>query len=144
MGIWSSIREFYRRWKAEIDLYGIGFLLFSSALVVENYKAAWVILFIVLVMDAMRRWGEPYRQMGKREMELRRQASKARWEARFGNLFSRFHKDPDEPARTSPPPATYVIPRPRPDGEEPPESPAQIVETAKPAPPVPPPVTHDT
>ncbi|TDU71443.1 hypothetical protein EI77_02567 [Prosthecobacter fusiformis] len=144
MGIWSSIRDFYQRWKPEIDLYGVGFLLFGSALVLDKYKAAWVVLGCVLVMDAMRRWGEPYRQIGKAEMERRRRVNKAYWDDRFGQWFSRFHPEPPPAEPPQPAPTTHVIPNPMRDGEEPPESPAPIQIAEKPPAIIPPPVTHDT
>lgn len=149
MGIWSSIRDFYRRWKPEIDLYGIGFLLFTSALITKKYTAAIIILFGVLIAHAVRRWGEPYLQAGKEEMERRKRVRKEYWDERFAELFSRFHKTPDDP-----PPATAettrVIPQPKPqqrldsDQDDLPESPGGIAIAEKPTSPAPPPVTHET
>ncbi len=144
MGIWSSIRDFYRRWKPEIDIYGIGGLVFFGALVTQKYLAGFIVLVLTLGMDAMRRWGEPYRQAGEKEMERRRQASRAAWEERFADLFGRYRKDSPEAPPAPAPETTHLIPRPMPDGEDPPESPAPIVETEKPAAPAPPVVTHDT
>lgn len=144
MGIWSSIRDFYFRWKPEIDLYGISGLLILSAIVTDRWAAAGVVFVAMLIIDAMRRWGEPYRQLGKQELERRRRENKAYWDERFGDLFSRFHQDPEDAPPPAAAPSTRLIPQPRREDEEPPESPAPIVEPAKPAAPVPPPVTHDT
>lgn len=145
MGIWSSILEFYRRWKPQIDLYGVGFLLFASALATERHKAAALILVLVLITAAVRRWGEPYREIGKEEMELKRRASKAYWDDRFGHWFGRYYQEPPAP---SPPvttaPATYLIPRPGRDGEDPPESPGSPMLPDKAPIIIPPPVTHET
>ncbi|MEN3940321.1 hypothetical protein WJU23_03430 [Prosthecobacter sp. SYSU 5D2] len=142
MGIWSSIRDFYFRWKPELDLYGISALLILSAIITDRWAAAGIVFIGMLIMDAMRRWGEPYRQLGKAELERRRRENKAYWDERFAEWFGRFQKDPDD---APPPAATRLIPQPRRDDEEPPpESPALIVEEEKPVIPVPPPVTHET
>lgn len=147
MGIWLSIRNFYRRWKPEIDIYGLGFLLMGSALITGRFGAAVIILVIMLMMDAMRRWGEPYRQLGEQEMERRRLANQQFWRERTADFLSRFQKDPDD----APPPASRVIPNPQrlppaTDADEPPpESPAPIVASEPPPPTAPiPPVTHET
>lgn len=138
MVTWSSIREFYRRWKPEIDLYGIGFVLLASALVTRRYAAGCIVLAVVLILDAMRRWGEPWRQLGEKEIERRRLASQERWQETLADLKARFSKEPPPL-----PPTTRVIPAP-PRENDLPESPAPIVETAKPPAPFTPPVTHDT
>lgn len=138
MVIWSSIRDFYRRWKPEIDLYGVGFVLLASALVSRRYAAGCIVLALVLILDAMRRWGEPWRQLGEKEIERRRLASQERWQETISDLKARFRKQPP-----TPPPATRFIPAPPPEDDLP-ESPAPIVETVKPPAPFTPPVTHDT
>jgi|GEM_PF-1649434 len=142
MGIWSSIRDFYHRWKPEIDLYGIGFLLLVSALITGRTAAAGIVFVLIVIWDIMRRWGEPWRQIGEKEMERRRRASQAIWQERFDSWFSHLQKEP--PPHLEPDQQTRLIPSPTPDGEEPPESPAPIQESEKPASVIPPPVTHDT
>ena len=138
MVIWSSIRDFYRRWKAEIDLYGVGFVLLTSALVTGRFAAGCIVLALVLIIDAMRRWGEPWRQLGEKELERRRLANQQRWQETVADLRARFTREPPPP-----PPATRLIPAPPPE-EDLPESPAPIVEEAKPPAPIIPPVTHNT
>jgi hypothetical protein len=138
MVTWSSIRDFYRRWKPEIDLYGVGFVLLSSALVTKRYAAGCIVLAVVLILDAMRRWGEPWRQLGEKEIERRRLASQERWQETLADLKARFSKQPPPMPST-----TRVIPAP-PSEEDLPESPPPIVEAVKPPAPIIPPVTHDT
>jgi hypothetical protein len=138
MVTWSSIRDFYRRWKPEIDLYGVGFVLLSSALVTKRYAAGCIVLAVVLILDAMRRWGEPWRQLGEKEIERRRLASQERWQETLADLKARFSKQPPPLSST-----TRVIPAP-PREDDLPESPPPIVEAAKPPAPIIPPVTHDT
>lgn len=147
MGIWSSIREFYRRRKPEIDLYGIGFLLMGSALVTGRYAAAGVVFAIMILLDVMRRWGEPYRKLGEKEWARRQEVSQAYWREHFTAIRQRLQGDADvdEPSQT-----TNIIPAPTPstylgiDDEPPPESPAPLQDSSKPTPPSPPSVTHDT
>jgi hypothetical protein len=138
MVTWSSIRDFYRRWKPEIDLYGVGFVLLSSALVTKRYAAGCIVLAVVLILDAMRRWGEPWRQLGAKEIERRRLASQERWQETLADLKARFSKQPPPMPST-----TRVIPAP-PREDDLPESPPPIVEAVKPPAPIIPPVTHDT
>jgi hypothetical protein len=146
MGIWSFIHDFYSKWKPEIKLYGIGFLLLTSALVKGKWGAAIIIFAGVVILDAMRRWGEPYRQVGEKEFERRRQLNQEIWAERMHNLVSRFRKEPPPLAAEPAPEVTRLIPAPRLDGEDPPESPeaAPLPEPEKTVPPVMPPVTHDT
>lgn len=144
MGIWSSILDFYRRWKPEIDLYGIGLLCLVSALVTGRHAAAGIVIVLVLLIDAMRRWGEPYRQIGKAEMEQKHRASKAYWEERFSDWFGRHRPDPATPPPQPAAPVTHLIPNPRRDGEDPPESPGGPMLPEKPPVIIPPPVTHET
>lgn len=141
MGIWSSIRDFYRKWKPEIDLYGIGFLLIISALLTNRMLAAGIVFVGMFTLDAMRRWGEPWRQIGEKEWERRRLANQQLWKERMEELFSRFKDEPPLPTTT-----THLIPRPERSELEPdlPESPAPILEPKNSLPPVAPPVTHDT
>jgi hypothetical protein len=138
MVTWSSIREFYRRWKPEIDLYSVGFVLLASALVTGRIAAGCIVLAVVLLIDAMRRWGEPWRQLGEKELERRRRVNQERWQETLADLKTRFAKDSPPP-----PPATRVIPA-LPREDDLPESPPPIVEATKPPAPAIPPVTHDT
>lgn len=138
MVIWSSIRDFYRRWKPEIDLYGVGLVLLTSAMVTGRFAAGCIVFALVLIIDAMRRWGEPWRQLGEKEIERRRLASQERWRETLADLKARFGKEPPPL-----PPTTRVIQAPAREDDLP-ESPAPIVESVKPAPPPIPPVTHDT
>lgn len=166
MGIWLSIRDFCVRWKAELLLYGIGFLLLASALATGKGLAAGVVFFILIVWDVARRWGEPWRQMGEAEFRRRQQASRAYWQERAQAFFARLNGNEDDAPAASTPGAdghgqpTRLIRQPQagqntaltPSGdpeEEPPESPGGIQETAPPRrtpPPAAPevPVTHDT
>lgn len=140
MGIWSSILEFCRRWKRELRLYGAGLLLVISALATGKWAAACILLAIVIVLDAMHRWGEPWRELGEKEFARRQQANKEYWHEQTAAFLSAFQKDEPPPAET-----TRVISRPPADEDEDlPESPAPIVETEKPVLPPPPVVTHDT
>lgn len=138
MVTWSSIRDFYRRWKPEIDLYGVGFVLLSSALVTKRYAAGCIVLVVVLILDAMRRWGEPWRQLGEKEIERRRLASQDRWQETLAGLKARFSKEPPPL-----PPTPRLIPVPAREDDLP-ESPPPIVEAVKLPAPFTPPVTHDT
>lgn len=140
MGIWSSILEFCRRWKRELRLYGAGLLLITSALASGKWAAACVIFAIVIILDAMHRWGEPWREIGEKEFARRQQANREYWKETAGAFFARFQKE-DLPPSASAPPAP--IRRPEPD-EDLPESPGGITEPEKPAPPPAPVVTHDT
>lgn len=155
MGIWSSIRDFCTRWKAELLLYGIGFLLLGSALATGKGLAAGVVFFILIVWDVARRWGEPWRQMGEAEFHRRQQASRAYWQERAQGFLARLRGDSDGDDEAAgqatrlirQPQAAAKHPRPptgAPD-EEPSESPTGIQE-GPPTPPAPPPapVTHDT
>lgn len=138
MGIWSSILEFCRKWKPELRLYGIGGLLFVCALLTGRFAAGLIVLLGTLAMDAMRRWGEPWRQLGERENERRKQERQQWWEERVASFFQ--SSSPREPAASAPPPtsASETVA----DGL--PESPELMV--APPAQPVskPPAVTHET
>lgn len=141
MGIWSSIREFYQTWKPEIHLYGIGFLLMVSGLLTGKWVATCLVFTLLLIMDVMRRWGEPWRQIGEKEMERRRLASRQAWQERLHEWTQRLRGEP--PIAAAAQPAEDVSP-PRGNEEDLPESPAPIRETEKPPAPVLPPVTHDT
>jgi len=143
MGIWSSIHDFYLKRKPEIRLYGIGFILLASALIKEKWGAAIIVFVSVVIMDAMRRWGEDYRQLGEQEFARRRQANREFWAERTHAFISRFHQEAPPPDPTAE--ITRLIPAPRPDGEDPPESPAApLPEPEKNISPILPPVTHDT
>lgn len=144
MGIWSSIRDFYRKWKPEIDLYGIGFLLLGSALITGRWGAAIIIFVGIFIIDAMRRWGEDYRQLGEQEFARRRQANREFWAERTHDFLSRFRKEP--PPSPPAPEVTRLIPATMREDEDPPESPeaAPLPEPEKNVSPVMPPVTHDT
>ena len=72
MRILSFIREFWTRHGRSILRYGIGALLFISALVMGKMAAAFLLLAGVLVMYAAERWGEPYRLRGQGHFEQRR------------------------------------------------------------------------
>ncbi|SKB05189.1 hypothetical protein SAMN02745166_04198 [Prosthecobacter debontii] len=142
MDIWSSIRDFYRRWKREIHLYGTGFLLFSSALITNRLIAGLIILVLTLLIDAMHRWGEEFRMRGESVMEERKKRNREL----IGDLAAKWLTP--TPAQEEAPPhlpaTTRVIPRPALAEEDLPESPSHIREPEKPAPVVMPPVTHDT
>lgn len=145
MGIWSSIHDFYLRWRPEIRIYGIGLLLFFSAVITGRHTAGSLVLAGMLIMDAMRRWGEPWRQVGEQEFERRRRANQELWAERFSSWLGRNGRK--EPPPAAPPTATtLVIPNPArtADEDDLPESPAAIVDSEKPAVIIPPPVTHDT
>lgn len=160
MGIWSSIRDFCSRWKAELLLYGIGFLLLGSALATGKGLAAGLVFLILILWDVARRWGEPWRQLGEAEFRRRQQASRDYWQQRAQAFFARLRGgNPDHEGDTAGQaaaprlirqPQSQAAPKharyPADDPEdEPPESPGGIQESPPP-PPAPPaaPVTHDT
>lgn len=143
MDTWSSIRDFCRRWKREIRLYGIGALLFLSALVTNRLTAGLIVLVGVLLLDAMHRWGEDLRLRGEEAVELRRRRNRERMAERIASWFT--PKQPPEEAGPSPA-TTRVILRPGENEEDLPESPAPLPleEPEKSPPDVKPPVTHGT
>ncbi|MEZ5386759.1 MAG: hypothetical protein R3F13_14700 [Prosthecobacter sp.] len=141
MGIWSSIRDFYRRWRPELLLYGLGFLLLVSALSLGKLAAAMVVFVLMCIADAMRRWGEPYRQHGKALLEIRRRAHQQEIAENVAWFMARFHKE-------APPPPTPPLESPTPSAEEDaPESPSGPLPDVSPDKLPPPPtgsVTHET
>lgn len=151
MASWSSIRDkayaFYHRWKAEIQIYGIGLLLTFSGLATGRDKAAGIVFGIMILYDLMRRFGEPYRALGEQEYARKQQARQQWWREQTEDLLGRFvvqTPPPPPPAPTSTP--TRLIPSPTNSDEEPPESPASTLPTTD-GPPPPPPtplVTHQT
>lgn len=161
MDIWSSIRDFCSRWKAELLLYGIGFLLLGSALATGKGLAAGLVFLILILWDVARRWGEPWRQLGEAEFRRRQQASRDYWQQRAQAFFARLRGgNPDHDGDTAgqAAAATRLIRQPHAQSQpkharhladdpedEPPESPGGIQESPPP-PPAPPaaPVTHDT
>lgn len=150
MASWLSIRDkayaFYHRWKAEIQIYGIGLLLTFSGLATGRDKAAGIVFGIMILYDLMRRFGEPYRALGEQEYARKQQARQQWWREQTEDLLGRFvvQTPPPPPAPTSAP--TRLIPAPTNSDEEPPESPASTLPTTD-GPPPPPPtplVTHQT
>jgi hypothetical protein len=150
MASWLSIRDkayaFYHRWKAEIQIYGIGLLLTFSGLATGRDKAAGIVFGIMILYDLMRRFGEPYRALGEQEFARKQQARQQWWREQTEDLLGRFvvQTPPPPPAPTSAP--TRLIPAPTNSDEEPPESPASMLPTTD-GPPPPPPtplVTHQT
>lgn len=149
MVTWSSIRDkahaFCHRWKAEIQIYGIGLLLTFSGLCTGREKAAGIVFGIMILFDLLRRFGEPYRALGEQEFTRRQQARQQWWREQTEDLIGRFVVQ--SPLPTPPSPAsTRLIPAPSSSGEDPPESPASILpETDRPPtlPPTPV-VTHPT
>lgn len=150
MASWLSIRDkayaFYHRWKAEIQIYGIGLLLTFSGLATGRDKAAGIVFGIMILYDLMRRFGEPYRALGEQEFARKQQARQQWWREQTEDLLGRFvvQTPPPPPAPTSAP--TRLIPAPTNSDEEPPESPASTLPTTD-GPPPPPPtplVTHQT
>ncbi len=149
MASWSSIRDkahaFYHRWKAEIQIYGLGLLLTFSGLATGRDKAAAIVFGIMILYDLMRRFGEPYRALGEQEYARRQQAQQKWWREQTEDLLARFVVPSAPP--TTPPPPTRLIPSPLITAEEdPPESPASpLPETdGSPPPPLTPFVTHQT
>jgi hypothetical protein len=149
MAFWSSIRDkahaFYQRWKAEIQIYGIGLLLTFSGLATGRDKAAGIVFGIMILYDLMRRFGEPYRALGEQEFARRQQARQQWWREQTEDLLGRFivQPPPPPPATTAP---TRLIPAPLGTEEDLPESPSSpLPETdSSPTPPPTPVVTHPT
>jgi hypothetical protein len=149
MVTWSSIRDkahaFYHRWKAEIQIYGLGLLLTFSGLATGRDKAAGIVFGIMILYDLMRRFGEPYRALGEQEFARRQQARQQWWREQTEDLLGRFVvQSPPPPA--APSTLTRLIPSPSSSEEEPAESPASpLPETdGTPPPPPTPLVTHQT
>ncbi len=148
MASWSSIRDkahaFYHRWKAEIQIYGLGLLLTFSGLATGRDKAAGIVFGIMILYDLMRRFGEPCRALGEQEFARRQQARQQWWREQTEDLLGRFLVRSDPP--TAPPAPTRLIPSPSSSEEEPPESPVSpLPETdISPPPPPTPLVTHQT
>lgn len=148
MVTWSSIRDkahaFLQRWKAEIQIYGLGLLLTFSGLATGRDKAAGLVFGIMILYDLMRRFGEPYRVLGEQEFARRKQARQRWWREQTEDLLGRFVVQSPPPA-AAPPPPTRLIPAPGAQEEDLPESPVTSPsETDKPLPPPTPVVTHPT
>ena len=94
MASWSSIRDkahaFYHRWKAEIQIYGLGLLLTFSGFATGRDKAAAIVFCITILYDLMRRFGEPYRALGEQEYARRQQVRQKWWREQTEDLLSRF------------------------------------------------------
>lgn len=151
MASWSSIRDkahaFYHRWKAEIQIYGLGLLLTFSGLATGRDKAAAIVFCITILYDLMRRFGEPYRALGEQEYARRQQARQQWWREQTEDLLSRFIVPSAPPPPTTPPPAsTRLIPSLSSSKEDPPESPSTPLPEidSVPTPPPTPLVTHST
>lgn len=141
MGIWSSIRDFYRRWRPELQIYGLGFMLIISALTLGRFAPAAIVFVLMCIADAMRRWGEPYRQHGKALLEIRRRAHQQEIAENVAWFMARFRKTP-------PPSPALPLESPAPPADEDaPESPSGPLLDISPDKLPPPPagsVTHET
>lgn len=150
MAFWSSIRDkahaFYQRWKAEIQIYGLGLLLTFSGLATGRDKAAGIVFGIMILYDLMRRFGEPYRALGEQEYARRQQVRQQWWREQTEDLLSRFVVPSTPPPPSPPPVPTRLIPSPTSSEEEPPESPSTPLPEidSVPTPPPTPLVTHST
>ena len=150
MAFWSSIRDkahaFYQRWKAEIQIYGLGLLLTFSGLTTGRDKAAGIVFGIMILYDLMRRFGEPYRALGEQEFARRQQAQQKWWREQTEDLLGRFVVRSTPPPPTIPPPAsTRLIPAPDSPEEDLPESPSTALpDIESELPPPTPVVTHPT
>ncbi len=148
MDTWSSFRDkaelFYRTWKPEIQIYGIGFMLTICGILTRRDKAALIVFGLTIIYDLMRRYGEPYRQLGEQEILRRQKKQQQWWKEQTEDILHRFigrRADQDRPKET----VTRLIPAPTRQGEDPPESPSSpLPEIKTTTSSVRPPVTHET
>ncbi len=148
MDTWSSIRDkaqlFYRTWKPEIQIYGIGFMLTICGILTHRDTAALLVFSLTILYDIMRRFGEPYRQLGEQEIARRKREQQQWWKEQAEDMLLRFTgRRASQREQTS---VTRLIPAPHVvQDEEPPESPSNpLPEIKATESSVRPPVTHET
>lgn len=149
MDTWSSIRDkaelFYRTWKPEIQIYGIGLMLTICGILTRRDKAALLVFSLTLLYDLMRRFGEPYRQLGAEEFKRRQLERQLWWKQQTEDLLQRLigrHEPPNSPVKAHPPQPLIRL---NSQAEEPPESPSSpLPESRHASSQLPPPVTHET
>lgn len=147
MANWSSIRDscegFIQRWKPELQIYGIGFLLMASALYTGRMAAALVIFGLLILAHLMHHYGEPYRRHGEAEFGRRKIRHREYWDQVFASLRSKLKPGgPDHPL--TPPTRVIAAPAGSEDDGGRPESPAPIKEPAACTGTPKPTVTHET